>query len=86
MAYINAKATPINNIMIIATVAKQQLQNLFNQSYEVYIIPLVINSLRRGHTHKHTYRQSAQDQFQETRHEPGLKNMAAIFFPINPYC
>ena len=26
-----------------------------------HIMPLVINNLRHGHTHKHAYRQSAQD-------------------------
>ena len=28
--------------------------NLFNQSYRVCVTPLVINSLRGGHTHIHT--------------------------------
>ena len=28
---------------------------MFNQSYEVHITPLVINSLGGGHTHKHTH-------------------------------
>ena len=28
---------------------------MLNQSYEIYIMPLLINSLRGGHTHIHTH-------------------------------
>ena len=58
MTRINAKAMPINDndyhCHITAT-------NLFNKSYGVHIMPLVINSLRGGHTlthsltHSHTH-------------------------------
>ena len=48
---------------------------MFNQSYEVHITPLVINSLGGGHnTNTHTRIQtSAQKHFQETMRVPGLK-------------
>ena len=52
MTRINAKATPINdNDYSCHTTAIE----LFNQSYEVHIMPLVINSLGRGHTHTSTH-------------------------------
>ena len=46
---------------------------MFNQSYEVHITPLVINSLGGEHTQTHTQahiQTSTQKQFQETRHAP----------------
>ena len=45
--------------MISTTVATQKLYNLFNQSYVVHIMPLVICGLwggdTRTHTHTHTH-------------------------------
>ena len=49
---INAKATPINDNDYSCHITAIEL---FNQSYEVHITPLVINSLGRGHTHTHTH-------------------------------
>ena len=34
---------------------KIRLQNLFNQTYGFYIMPLVVTSLRGGHIDNHTY-------------------------------
>ena len=40
--------------------------NLFNQSYGVYITPLVINSLRSGHTDTHRHTQIHTDTHRHT--------------------
>ena len=53
----NAKATPINDNDYSCHITAV---DLFNQSYEVHIMPLVINSLGGGDTHK---QMSAQKQF-----------------------
>ena len=50
-------------LTILTTPAIQKLYNLFNQSYRVHIVPLVINNLRgqthtqtqHSHTHTHTH-------------------------------
>ena len=45
-----------------------------------HITPLVINSLRGGHTHANTHTDiRAQDQFQETRRVPGLKTDSYLY-------
>ena len=55
MMHTNAKAMPINDNDYIHHITAVEL---VNQSYEVYITLLVINSLRRGDTHMHIYRQN----------------------------
>ena len=44
----------------------EMLQNLFNQSHTVYITPLVINTLRGGHTDTHTYQCVNQSNFKKS--------------------
>ena len=55
-------------ILTIVITYVKAVELVFNQSYGVHIMPLVINSLRGGdthtHTHTHTYIQtSTQNQF-----------------------
>ena len=45
-------------------IVREKLWNLFNQSHTAYIMSLVINALRGGHTHIPTHESK---QFQETR-------------------
>ena len=50
---------------------------MFNQSYEVYITPLVISSLGRGHTHTHTH---TQTRIPTIRTGSILRNQAHAWF------
>ena len=82
---INAKTIPINyNAWSYHTYTSCRtcLTNRM-RSISRHIMPLVINSLGRGHTHTHTHTHthkhadwwSTQDQFLETRRMPGIKIM-----------
>ena len=71
----NSKATPINDNDYSCHNYNSCRTYLTNNmgSISCHITPLVINSLGSGHTQAHI-QTSAQDQFQETRRLPGLKN------------
>ena len=65
---------------------------MFDQSYGIYIMPLVIHSLRGEHTHTHTHTSKhtpthidirGQKQFQETRHTPACGRHAPGLKIIN---
>ena len=79
MTRINAKATPINNNDYSCHITAVEL---VNQSYEVDIMPLVINNLGRGHTHTRTHTRTRiptistgsilRNQARAGLHAPGL--------------
>ena len=49
---------------------------LFNQSYGVHIMPLVINSLGGGYTHTHTHTHTHTNTHTDVRTETTLRNQA----------
>ena len=76
MTRINAKAIPINDNDYSCHITAVEL---FNQSYEVHIMPLVINSLGHGHTHTNTHTDDPQRiNFKKGRRAPGLKTIKEI--------
>ena len=73
---------PINDILQLQLPYNDYRTCLTNPmgSISCHIMPLVINSLGGGHTQTHIQMSSAQEQFQETRHAPGLKVTSYLTF------
>ena len=63
MMHIKAKATFINNTDYNCHITSIEL---VHQSHSIYIMPLVINSLRGGHTCKYTHIHTHSDVRTET--------------------
>ena len=50
---------------------------MFNQSYEIYITPLVINNLGRGHTHTGTHTHTQMNTHTDDPHRINFKKPGA---------
>ena len=55
MTHFITRATPMHHMTARAKNQNYKALELFNQSYEVWIMPIVIYGLGGGHTHTHTH-------------------------------